>query len=533
MENEYKRPNARMDAWLSVGGYNGMSNQPRNLFDLMAAAGIVPLGGGSIPRVVLSSLTDDSRKVRPGACFVAVTGTRQDGAQFIDQARSNGASAIIGGSDLLDPTGLPTVQIADPRRALSHLAAAFHGLKGESSRPLKLVGVTGTNGKTTVCWLLRSILQAAGHKSAMLGTVEYDLISQKRAAPLTTPGAVELCECLATARDAGAVYAVLEVSSHALDQGRCDGLAFAAGVFTNLTGDHLDYHATMDAYASAKKRLFEMLPDDAVAVINADDPRSGEFASASKAPVVLYGIESGRVEVRGELQLLDRSGTTFVLHTKDSREPIRLPLIGTHNVANALAAAATALSLGVSMDAVRQGIESVQGVPGRLQRVEPDGWPFSVLVDYAHTDDALRNVLTALRPLTPGRLICVFGCGGDRDHGKRPRMAAVVAELADIAFVTSDNPRTENPTDIIEEILGGFPGGSACRVETEVDRKEAIYAAISQACPGDTVLIAGKGHENYQLIGDRVLHFDDVEVARDAMQHRDTSKQPALQEEVA
>ncbi len=499
----------------------------------MAASGIAPISGGSIPRVTLSALTDDSRKVRPGACFVAVPGIRQDGTQFINQARLNGASAIICGPDVPDLSDLPTVRIADPRRALSHLAAAFHGLRAESPRPLKLIGVTGTNGKTTVAWLLRSILNAAGHKPAMLGTVEYDLISHKRTAPLTTPGAIELCECLATARDAGADYAVFEVSSHALDQGRCDGVSFSAGVFTNLTGDHLDYHATMDAYAAAKKRLFELLPDDAIAVINGDDPRGAQFALASNAPVAFYGIESQRVDVRGETPLPDRTGTSFVLHSNNTRTPIRLPLIGTHNVANALAAAATALGLGFPLDAIRQGLESVQGVPGRLQRVEPNGWPFAVLVDYAHTDDALRNVLTALRPLTPGRLICVFGCGGDRDRGKRPRMAAVVAELADIAFVTSDNPRTESPADIIDQISAGFPRNSNCRVETEIDRRAALFSAISEAGDGDTVLIAGKGHENYQIVGDRVLPFDDVEVAREALQPNDTSRHRALQEEVA
>ena len=522
-----------MDACLSDAGCNGMANQPWNLPELMAAAGVEPLGGASLPRVALASLTDDSRKVRPGACFVAVPGVQQDGAKFVEQARASGASVIIGGPDLPDMTGIAAIKIADPRRALSHLAAAFHRLRGNSTPPLRLIGVTGTNGKTTVTWLLRSIFKAAGRKPAMLGTVEYDLISEKRSAPLTTPGAIELCESLATARDAGADWAVFEVSSHALDQGRCDGLTFSAGVFTNLTGDHLDYHATMDAYATAKKQLFQTLPHDAVAVINADDPRGAEFASASNAQIVLYGIQSERVDVRGELQLLNRSGTSFALHSSHLRVPIRLPLIGTHNVANALAAAATALGLGLPFDAIRDGLESVQGVPGRLQRVEPDGWPFTVLVDYAHTDDALRNVLTALRPLTPGRLICVFGCGGDRDRGKRPRMAAAVGELADIAFVTSDNPRTESPSTIIDQVLGGFYQGSGCRVESDIDRRNAIFSAIEEAREGDTILIAGKGHENYQLVSDRVLHFDDVEVAREALQHIARSSQPALQEEVA
>lgn len=499
---------------------------------LLAAAGIHPLDSLTIPSVSISSLTDDSRKVLPGACFVAVPGTRTNGASFVEQVRLKGAAAVIGGPDLAE-IDLPAVRLADPRRALSKLAAAYFGLSAQGAPDLKLIGVTGTNGKTTVTWLLRSILHAAGKKAAMLGTVEYDLITQKRPAPLTTPGAIELCESLAAARDAGADYAVFEVSSHALDQGRCEGLTFSAGVFTNLTGDHLDYHVTMDAYAAAKKKLFQMLPSNAVAIINADDCRGGEFAAASAALARTYGIESLNADVRGDLALLDRAGTSFVLATKELRVPIRIPLAGKHNVANALAAATTALSLGIPLDSVREGLQNIEGVPGRLQRVEPENCPFSIFVDYAHTDDALCNVLTALRPLTPGHLICVFGCGGDRDRTKRPRMASVVSELADVAWVTSDNPRTESASVIIDEILAGFPRDSGCRIESEVDRRQAILAAIGQARQGDTVLIAGKGHESYQLIGDRVLQFNDVEVAREALDLRADLKKPALQEEVA
>jgi len=529
----YKSSHEEWTLRFAMGGSN-MSNHTWNLADLISAARIVPIGDSRIPAVAISSLTDDSRKVRPGSCFVAIAGARQDGAAFLEQARSKGAVAVIGGVGVSVPSGFPLVQVADPRKSLSRLAAAFHRLSDSSAiRPLKLIGVTGTNGKTTVTWLLRSILRRAGYRPALLGTVEYDLISEVRSAPLTTPCAVELCECLAAAGDAGADHAVFEVSSHALDQGRCDGLRFAAGVYTNLTGDHLDYHITMDAYAAAKKRLFAMLPPDAVAVINADDPRAAEFATASTAPVVSYGIQSDRVDVRGELQLVDRSGTSFVLHHGESRVPIRLPLLGTHNVANALAAAAAALSLGVSLEAIRDGLETGSGVPGRLQRVEPASWPFSVLVDYAHTDDALRNVLTALRPLTPGRVICVFGCGGDRDRGKRPRMAACVSELADLAFVTSDNPRTENPAAIIDEILAGVPRKTTCRIETQIDRRSAIMDAIAAARPGDTVLIAGKGHEDYQLVGDQVLHFDDAQEAREALRRYELETPITLKEEVA
>lgn len=500
-----------------LAGSKGMSNQTWNFADLLRSAGIDQSGVLTHPPITISQLTDDSRRVRPGACFVAIPGTRTDGARFIEQARAKGAVAVVGETNLPAMDGIRLVRVADPRLVLSRLAAAFHRLDKDNDRRLKLIGVTGTNGKTTVTWLLRDILRAAGHKPALLGTVEYDLIGERRPAPLTTPGAVELCESLAAARDAGADYAVFEVSSHALDQRRCDGLAFAAGVFTNLTGDHLDYHRTMDAYASAKKRLFEMLPPDAVAVINADDPRGSEFVAATRANAVTYGIRSPGVDVRGVLQQVERTGTTFELQSRRLRTSIRLPLVGTHNVANALAAIGTALHLGLPLDAIVAGAQSIVGVPGRLERVEPDGIPFSVLVDYAHTDDALRNVLTALRPLTPGRLSCVFGCGGDRDRGKRPRMAACVAELADAAIVTSDNPRTEDPASIIEEVLCGIPTDSPCRIEAYLDRRAAIYAAIAKARPGDTILIAGKGHENYQLVGERVLPFDDVQVAREAL----------------
>lgn len=511
---------------------NGMTVRTRHLAEVFAAAGIHSIApGGTVPDISITGISDDSRRVRPGSCFVAASGTRQNGADFIEQAVAGGAVVVVGGAEVRERRDVSVVRVAQPREAVSRLAVAFHDLGTTSRRPLKLIGVTGTNGKTTVTFLLRSILKAAGHRPALFGTIEYDLVIQKKPAPLTTPGAVELCESLATARDGGADHAVFEVSSHALDQGRCDGLGFAAAIFTNLTGDHLDYHRSMDAYASAKKRLFEMLGPGAVAVINADDPRADEFAAASKAPVVRFGIRSENVDVRAELQLIDRVTARFVLLSRHGRMPVRLPLIGTHNVANSLAAASTALALGIAPEAVAQGLENTRGVPGRLQRVEPDGCPFSVLVDYAHTDDALRNVLTALRPITQGRIICVFGCGGDRDRGKRPRMGRVVGELADVAYVTSDNPRSENPRSIIEEILSGLKGCSGL-VEVDVDRAGAIRAAIGMARPGDTVLIAGKGHETYQIVGDRVLAFDDVEVARQALDELFPTWR-ALQEEVA
>jgi UDP-N-acetylmuramoyl-L-alanyl-D-glutamate--2,6-diaminopimelate ligase len=494
-----------------------MSTTTWKLSDLFDRAGATTIDGAVVSPVQITSLTDDSRQVARGSCFVAVPGSVNDGASFIDAALAAGAAAIVVGPGVSAAGAVAVVRVADPREALAKLAAAYYGLRGGDAIPPKLIGVTGTNGKTTVTWLLRAILQAAGQKAALFGTVEYDLVGERCSAPLTTPGAMALCRHLAAARDAGASHAVFEVSSHALDQRRCDGLTFAAGVFTNITGDHLDYHKTMGAYASAKRRLFEMLPHDAVAAINADDPLGASFADASTAPVVTFGIDAVSSDVRADIVQMDGCGTRLVVHGRQNRYELRTSLVGKHNVSNLLAAAATAEALGVAPHSIRDGLEHVSGVPGRLQRVESDGSPFSVLVDYAHTDDALRNVLRAMRPITTGRLICVFGCGGDRDRTKRPRMAAAVGELADIAFVTSDNPRTEDANEIIRQILPGFAGRPRCRVAVDADRRAAIFAAVVEAHPGDMILIAGKGHETYQLVGDRVLPFDDVSVARAAL----------------
>jgi len=494
-----------------------MSTTTWKLCELFDRAGATTVDGTVVPPVQITSLTDDSRRVARASCFVAVPGSVSDGARFIDAALAAGAAAVVVGPGVSAAGAAAVVRVTDPREALAKLAAAYYGLRGGDVTPPKLIGVTGTNGKTTVTWLLRAILQAAGQKAALLGTVEYDLVGARCSAPLTTPGAMALCRHLAAARDAGASHAVFEVSSHALDQRRCDGLTFAAGVFTNVTGDHLDYHKTMGAYSSAKRRLFEMLPHDAVAAINADDPLGASFVGASTAPVVTFGIDEKSADVQADIVQMDRRGTRLVVHSRKNRYELRTSLVGKHNVSNLLAAAATAEALGVASHAIRDGLEHVSGVPGRLQRVESDGSPFSVLVDYAHTDDALRNVLRAMRPLTTGRLICVFGCGGDRDRTKRPRMAAAVGELADAAFVTSDNPRTEDANEIIRQILPGFAGRHRCRVAVNADRRAAIFAAVAEARPGDTILIAGKGHETYQLVGDRVLPFDDVSVARAAL----------------
>jgi len=476
--------------------------------DLAAEAAHVPAD------VNVTSLTDDSRAVTTGDCFVAVRGGACDGHEFVTAAVERGAVAVVVDHEIAVPSGTPQVRVADTRVALGRLAAAFHGLRSRQPRTLRLAGITGTNGKTTVAWLLRSILREAGCATALLGTVEYDLVEKRVRAPLTTPGALDLCRYLATARDAGATHGVLEVSSHALDQRRCDGLSFSAAVFTNLSGDHLDYHVSMDAYETAKRHLFDLMDADGVAVINSDDAFGESLCRSVSGKVVTFGLEDRDGNVTAQIDSAHRRGSDFVLCAGSFELPVRFALPGRHNIANALAAAATAEALHVAPEFIQKGLESVSGVPGRLQRAEPDSCPFSVFVDYAHTDGALESVLKALRPLTAERLVCVFGCGGDRDRTKRPRMAGVVGRLADVAYVTSDNPRTENPRRIIDEILQGFAQPSSCDVQVQVDRRAAIEAAIAEAQPGDTVLIAGKGHEDYQLVGDKVIDFDDVGVAR-------------------
>lgn len=498
----------------------GSSDRPAawDLAELISAAGIRVIGSQPPHGKTITSLSHDSRTVQSGACFVARQGA-VDGHRFIGQAISAGAVAVIVQQETPVSAGVVCVRVADTGEAMARLAAAFFGMRDAASS-MSLVGITGTNGKTTVAWLLRSIFAAAGSPAAMIGTVEYDLIASRRKAALTTPDPLDLCDSLSQARKAGACYAVIEVSSHALHQRRCDGLTFAAGVFTNISGDHLDYHGTLDEYAAAKQHLFDLLEPEGVAVINIDDPVGADFARKRPGRVVTYGLNSSGADVRASIKNVTLEGTEIALHGLSNEDDLRLQLTGRHNVYNALAAAATAESLGIPFESILNGLAHTSGVPGRLQRVEPSSCPFAVFVDYAHTDAALANVLSTLRPLTKGRLLCVFGCGGDRDKSKRPRMAAAAAQFSDVVFVTSDNPRHEEPTAIIEDIVTGLDGRERCRVELEPDRRAAIGMALERARSGDTVLIAGKGHEDYQLVGDAVLAFDDAEVARSFLASR-------------
>jgi UDP-N-acetylmuramoyl-L-alanyl-D-glutamate--2,6-diaminopimelate ligase len=357
---------------------------------------------------------------------------------------------------------------------------------------------------------------------ALLGTISYETGKRSLAAANTTPDALVLAELMAEMVADGRTHLVMEASSHALDQRRTEGIDFAVAIFTNLTGDHMDYHGTMERYSQAKQKLFAGLKPGALAVVNRDDPAGADMAAASSAPVCWYGL-SPAADMWATIDAIDSAGTRFSIVQGASRSVVRTPLIGRHNVYNCLAAAAACeRGLGIPLETVCRALETIQSVPGRLQRV-PGHAPFSVFVDYAHTDDALANVLTALRPVTSGRLIVVFGCGGDRDRTKRPRMARTAEQYADQVIITSDNPRSEDPLAIIEEIRGGVSSAGARKVVVEPDRAAAIGAAVAQAGPGDLVLIAGKGHENYQIIGPRRIHFDDVEVAAEAIGRRNAA----------
>jgi UDP-N-acetylmuramoyl-L-alanyl-D-glutamate--2,6-diaminopimelate ligase len=459
---------------------------------------------------VVSGVFDDSRRVQPDGIFVALRGSELDGRRFVDDALRKGATIVIG-EDLEPIDGAVVIAVRDARAALAELAVRWHGLRFEQPDGLTLAGVTGTNGKSTTVFMTCAILRAARRQCGMLGTVNYDLGTRSIVSRMTTPGSLELAACLRECADSGATTAVMEVSSHALDQKRTDGLRFAAAAFTNLSGDHLDYHKTFEDYRAAKTRLFTRLDESAVAVVNRDDPQHAEMIRDCRARIVTYSLEH-EADVTGRVSRDTIGGTLYRMRLDGCDLILENALVGRHNVYNALAAAALARALGAPLAAIETGLTSVHNIPGRLQRV-PGVSGVEVFVDYAHTDDALRNVLSVLKPLASRRLIAVFGCGGDRDRTKRPRMARAAAEFADTIIVTSDNPRTEDPQAIIEDILAGFDGDARRRVLVEADRRSAIRTALAAAEPGDVVLIAGKGHENYQIIGTRRIHFDDVEVA--------------------
>jgi UDP-N-acetylmuramoyl-L-alanyl-D-glutamate--2,6-diaminopimelate ligase len=467
--------------------------------------GAVVHGDAAVP---VSDVTYDSRKAGPGALFVAIKGAAADGNQYVEAARKKGAAAVASEQPPRDDG--PWVQVPDAREALAAFSAA---VLGDPAEALELVGVTGTNGKTTTTYLIDAALRAAGHRVGLLGTVQYRIGDRLTAAVRTTPESSDLQALFKEMVDEGCRYAVLEVSSHSLELKRVHGCRFRTAVFTNLTRDHLDFHGDMDSYFAAKRRLFtERLRPDGRAVLNADDGRVDQLRAASVAPVWTYGIESP-ADFRATNIALSLEGTRFHLESPAGSFEVMSPLIGSFNVSNMLAGFAAATALGVAPEAALQGITSVAGVPGRLERVQA-GQPFTIVVDYAHTDDALKNLLETVRQLNPRRVITVFGCGGDRDRSKRPLMGAVASRLSDVVVVTSDNPRSEPPEAILEEIQKGIRGAERHVI---VDRRDAITKALEMADPGDAVVIAGKGHETYQVLRDRTIPFDDRQVARDAL----------------
>ncbi len=455
----------------------------------------------------------DSRLVEGGDIFVAVKGTAYDGYDFIDQAIANGARYIVCRQHTKRTKGdtqYESITVDDGAEAAAILAQAAHGNPGSQ---LTNLAVTGTNGKTTVAFLVRSCIQQAGQKCGLIGTVLYDTCSgHSYPAPLTTPDYLEIAAKQEEMVKNGAKYMVIEASSHALSQSRLAQVNFKAAAFTNLAGDHLDYHKTKQDYLAAKARLFSVLAPDATAVLNKQSPEAGQIAARTGAQVVWYAVDE-RADITAHVESMNMRGTVFALEYAGRSSIVKTPLLGLYNVSNCLAAAGLCLAAGFDLDAVATGLSALKAIPGRLEKI--GGGDFSVIVDYAHTDDALKNVLSTLKPLCKGKLRVVFGCGGDRDRTKRPRMARIAEQWADFVIVTSDNPRTEDANDIVRDIVVGFEKPDTKIIEP--DRKKAIILAMQAAEKDDIVLIAGKGHEDYQIIGKQKFHFSDKEIAQECL----------------
>lgn len=486
------------------------------------------LSEGDLQREVMS-ITEDSRQVKPGSVFVAIKGEHYDGHQFVRQAQKQGAIGVVVEEDFEThepPIGggsTALIRVQNSRKALGVLAAKF---SGTPSANLHMVGVTGTNGKTTVTHLAKSLLEAQGHRVGLLGTVGYVFGTEHRVASHTTPASVELQDMLKAMVHAGLDVAVMEVSSHALALDRIAGCEFDIVVFTNLTQDHLDFHHTLDDYFQAKLRLFTECVVSGQktrpkrALVNADDERACLILQHCSIPTWTYGLHA-QADIRAETVLLSMGGTDFLVNSPHGPLTIKSQLVGEHNVSNMLAAIGIGLEMGMTVPMIEQAVQSVANVPGRFERIN-ERQPFMVVVDYAHTEDALYRLLRAAKAITEGRIITVFGCGGDRDAGKRPKMGQVAARHSDVVIVTSDNPRTENPQTILTQIEQGIQcllPEERCPYQIIADRAEAIQAAVAEAKDGDLLLIAGKGHEDYQILGTQKIHFDDREEARKAI-HR-------------
>ncbi|KIL34647.1 UDP-N-acetylmuramoylalanyl-D-glutamate--2,6-diaminopimelate ligase [Cohnella kolymensis] len=473
--------------------------------------------------IEIQSLETDSRKVIPGTLFFCLPGHTVDGHEYAPQAVERGAVALVTSRQL--PLDVAQLIVPDTRKALAVLADYYYGRPSHKLRP---IGVTGTNGKTTTTYLVERILADAGISAGVIGTIETRYEGKSLEMSGTTPDVLQLQQIFHSMVEAGTDRCVMEVSSHALEQGRVIGCRFRTAIFTNLTQDHLDYHGTMEAYKAAKGLFFSRLgntyadrPEDRTyAVLNADDPASEQFSKLTSAEVLTYGIEND-AHLRASEVAISAKGTSFTLDAFDIRRKVNLRMVGKFNVYNALAALGAAICEGIQIDQAVQSLESIAGVPGRVEAVD-GGQDFAVIVDYAHTPDGLENVLRTVNEIATGRVLCVFGCGGDRDKTKRPIMGRIAADLADRLIVTSDNPRTEDPIAILHDIEAGLKeaGVQEQRYELVPDRRAAIQKAVEMASPGDVVLIAGKGHETYQLISGVTHDFDDRLVAKEAIRSR-------------
>lgn len=466
----------------------------------------------------------DSRNAAPGTLFVAIPGTKTDGRLFVEDAIRRGASAIMAQDDV-EVSGIPLVKVRDCRKALAAIAARFYDYPAQK---LKIIGVTGTNGKTTTTHLISSILEANGLKTGIMGTLYIKIPGETITARVTTPESIEIQSYLSKMNDAGVDVAIMEVSSHALHFDRVAGIKYDGAVFTNLTQDHLDFHLDLDEYFLQKKKLFDKVKDGGFALLNSDDPRTPEIIRDLNVKYDTYGIRKNprikATDIRYSLK-----DTSFVARGKeicptgcrpsgkgkDWEIPVTMKMLGEFNVYNALAAIGTGILMNVPRELIKKGIEEIPFVRGRFQLVD-EGQSFGLVVDYAHTPDGLKNILKSARAVTKNRLIVVFGCGGDRDKTKRPIMGQIAGELGDVVIVTSDNPRTEDPDAIISDIVKGVEQVKL-DYHTEVDRKKAIFRAVELAGEGDMVVIAGKGHETYQIFKDKTVHFDDEETAREAI----------------
>jgi UDP-N-acetylmuramoyl-L-alanyl-D-glutamate--2,6-diaminopimelate ligase len=475
---------------------------------ILQGAGLRNALAEELVKIEVTGLEYDSRKVQPGFLFFAFPGAHADGRQFAQAALERGAIAVV--SELPAPPEFrgAWIEVRHGRQALALAARTFYGKPDER---LLLTGVTGTNGKTTTTFLIDAILQVAGKTTAMIGTIEYRLAGRTLPAVNTTPESLDLFRILHTLEQAGGTHASMEVSSHALALGRVYGMTFHSAVFTNFTRDHLDFHGTMENYFAAKRLLFapDGAPAPGWAIVNADDPHGADLNPSGK--ILRYGFGNTADLKASELEM-DFGGLHFTVEYQGEKLRLASPLMGKINAYNILAAAGTALSYGLDWKTIAAGISGCRQVPGRFERVD-EGQPYLVVVDYAHTDDALRNVIAVARELHPQRVITLFGCGGDRDRSKRPLMGMAAGEASDFVVLTSDNPRSENPIAIMNDALVGLRRFDTPHV-VEPDREKAIRAAIREAAPGDLVILAGKGHEPYQVLADRVIHFDDREVAR-------------------